>query len=509
MRRHLLYFSLLLLFASSFVKTNAQQVQCLKPETLKDKIKGGWAGQTIGVTYGAPVEFHYQGSIINDYQKLNWDSGMLKRSMTEGPGIYDDLYMDLTFMEVFEKYGLDADVTFHADAFARAGYMLWHANQAARYNILNGIAPPLSGFWMNNPHADCIDFQIESDFAGLISPGMPQTASAFADKIGHIMNYGDGWYGGVFVSNMYSLAFTNNDVNFIVNEALKSIPENTGFRNCIADVILWHKKYPDDWKQTWFEIQKKWTDETGCPEGVFSQFNIDAKINAAYVVLGLLYGNGDLGKSIEIATRAGQDADCNPSTVAGILGTMMGYSNIPDYWKMGLADVENMDFKYTHTSLNKVYDLNYRLALENINNNGGTFSETEVRILTQKVKPVAWEQGFTGIKPADKQWLGKVLKNETDIEFTGSGFVITGEYKPLQGSVFDEGLNKSAEIELTIDGKNPEIINLPMSFTTRKTEIAWKYDLENSKHKIHLKWMNPDEQSECFLRNLIIYTSEK
>ena len=31
---------------------------------LRDKIKGGWAGQTIGVVYGAPVEFKYQGSII-------------------------------------------------------------------------------------------------------------------------------------------------------------------------------------------------------------------------------------------------------------------------------------------------------------------------------------------------------------------------------------------------------------------------------------------------------------
>lgn len=509
MKRHLLYFSLLFLFTSSLVKINAQQVQCLKPETLKDKIKGGWAGQTIGVTYGAPVEFHYQGSIINDYQKLEWDSLILKKSMSEGPGIYDDLYMDLTFMEVFEKYGLNADVTLHADAFAHAGYMLWHANQAARYNILNGIAPPLSGFWKNNPHADCIDFQIESDFAGLISPGMPQSASAFADKIGHIMNYGDGWYGGVFVSNMYSLAFTNNDVNFIVNEALKSIPENTSFHHCIADVISWHNQYPNDWKQTWFEIQKKWTDDIGCPDGVFSQFNIDAKVNAAYVVLGLLYGKSDFGQSIEIATRAGQDADCNPSTVGGILGTMMGYSNIPDYWKMGLADIENMDFKYTHTSLNKVYDLNYRLAIENIKNYGGKSSVGEVQILIQTVEPVKWEQSFTGIKPVEKQWLGKALKSETEIEFTGCGFVLTGEFRPLHGNVFDAGLTKVAEVEISVDGENPDVVNLPISFTTRKTEIAWKYDLSNSAHKIRLKWMNPDEESECFLGNLIIYTPEK
>ena len=98
----------------------------------------------------------------------------------------------------------------HLPMRARAGYMLWHANQAARYNILNGIKAPLSGHWKNSPHADDIDYQIEADFPGLMSPGMPNAASQISDKIGHIMNYGDGWYGGVFMGAMYSLAFTSN-----------------------------------------------------------------------------------------------------------------------------------------------------------------------------------------------------------------------------------------------------------------------------------------------------------
>lgn len=175
--------------------------------------------------------------------------------MTDNPGVYDDLYMDLTFVEVFQKEGLDAPVSAHANAFAKAGYMLWHANQAARYNILNGLEAPASGYWKNNPHADCIDYQIEADFAGLMSPGMPNTASAISDKIGHIMNYGDGWYGGVYIGAMYSLAFTSDNINYIVTEALKTIPANTKYHQCISDVIAWHK-YPNDWKQTWFEVQK-------------------------------------------------------------------------------------------------------------------------------------------------------------------------------------------------------------------------------------------------------------
>jgi hypothetical protein len=314
--------SLFILFCTA--KIDAQKMITMSKEQLKDKIMGGWAGQTIGVTFGAPVEFKFNGTMINDYQKIPWYDGLLKKTMVNSPGVYDDLYMDLTFVEVFEREGLNAPVESHAKAYANAGYMLWHANQAARYNILQGIMPPASGHWLNNPHADCIDYQIESDFAGLMSPGMPNTASKISDKIGHIMNYGDGWYGGVYVGAMYSLALTSSDMNYVVNEALKTIPKQSKYYECISDVIKWHKMYPDNWKKTWFELQQKWTNDIGCPDGVFAPFNIDATINSAYVVLGLLYGKGDFTETMEITTRCGQDADCNPSTTGGILGGYVG-----------------------------------------------------------------------------------------------------------------------------------------------------------------------------------------
>ncbi len=499
----------IILLSCIYTTTHAQEMHTLTSAELLNKIKGGWAGQTIGVTYGAPVEFRFQGTMINDYQQLKWYDGLLKKSMLDAPGIYDDLYLDITFVEVFDKEGLDAPASSHAEAMANAGYMLWHANQAARYNILHGLKAPQSGHWHNNPHADCIDFQIEADFAGLMSPCMTNTAAEICNKIGHIMNYGDGFYGGVYVAAMYSLAFASNDVNYIVNEALKTIPENTKYHQCISDVIKWHREYPADWKNTWFEIQKKWTDDIGCPGGVFNQFNIDATVNSAYVVMGLLYGKGDFTKTIEITTRAGQDADCNPSTAAGILGTMMGYDNIPAYWKMGLSDIENLPFKYTRTSLNKVYELSYKQATQNIQKNGGTVSGTTIEIKKQKIKPVLWEQSFEKIMPYERPWIGKELNDEYEFEFTGNAFVINGEYKPRTGSVFDENITKVAEIDMYIDNIKTERIKLPMSFTTRRHEIAWKYGMNNKKHTVKLKIINPEAQSICYLSDMIWYAEPK
>ena len=483
--------------------TNAQtKMITMSKQQLKDKIKGGWAGQTIGVTFGGPYEFRFDGTFIGDYQPLTWYDGYLKYTMINDPGLYDDLYMDLTFVDVFEKYGLDAPVDSFANAYAHAGYMLWHANQAGRYNILHGIKPPMSGYWKNNPHADCIDYQIESDFAGLMCPAMPNTASAISDKIGHIMNYGDGWYGGVFVGAMYSFAFISSDINFIITQALKTIPKQSEFYQAISDVITWHKKYPSDWKQTWLEIQKKWANDIGCPEGVFVPFDIDAKVNAAYVVLGLLYGQKDFTKTLEITTRCGQDADCNPSTVGGILGTILGYDKIPPYWKMGLKDAESIDFKYTTISLDDVYEIGFKHALQNIERNGGKVSGDAVHIREQQPVTVKFEKSFEGVYPIAKipvKW--NAAKDEITFEFEGTGFVLKGE-----SAKWGSESNYVFNTELYVDDKLIESPQLPASYTTRRYELCWKYDLPKGKHVVRLKILNPSKDEEVSSSEAIIYS---
>jgi hypothetical protein len=468
----------------------------MSESVLKDKIKGGWAGQTIGVTFGGPYEFKFNGTFIQDYQPLSWYQGYVKKTMLETPGLYDDLYMDLTFVDVFERLGLDAPVDSFAHAFAHAGYRLWHANQAARYNILNGMKAPATGHWLNSPHADDIDYQIEADYAGLMSPGMPNTASAISDKIGHIMNYGDGWYGGVYFGAMYTLAFVSDDVNYVVNEALKTIPEQSNYNKCIADVIKWHKQYPNDWHQTWFELQKKWSSDLACPEGVYLPFNIDATINSAYVVLALLYGQGDFSKTLEIATRAGQDADCNPSSAAGILGTMMGYSEIPDYWKNNLKDAEDIDFKYTTISLNDVYDIGYKHAIENIKKNGGAVRGTNVQIITQKPKAVRFEKSFPGLYPVAKEKIAIKGGKEISFEFEGTGFILSGDARPKNNT----SPNYEFKTEVYLDGKILESPTLPTDFTTRRLEVSWKYPLNKGKHTVLVKILNPDDRYD--IRNI-------
>ena len=471
----------------------------ISKETLRDKIKGGWAGQTIGCAFGGPTEFRFKGTFIQDYQPIAWNDDSILSSFKDNPGLYDDIYMDLTFVDVFEKEGLGAPAASFAKAFAEAKYPLWHANQMARFNILRGLLPPESGHWLNNPHADDIDFQIEADFAGLMSPGMVNAASAICDKVGHIMNYGDGWYGGVYVAAMYALAFVSDDIPFIVEEALKAIPADTAFAQAMRDVIRWHRENPADWKETWFKVQGRWSEDVGCPEGVFSSFDIDAKLNCAWVLVGLLYGGGDFGRTLSISTRCGDDSDCNPASAGGILGTVLGYKNIPSLWKKGLSAVEDMPFKYTTISLNDVYDLSHRHALENIRTNGGRGSARDVEIAAQAITPVKKEVGFQGHYPVERRPLGVDLKDEVSLTFAGVGFAVNGE------TVSADMKGHALKVAMTIDGNAVETVELRTDPLVRNPTPFWKYGLRPGSHEVRLKVLNPSDRMKVRLQDAVIY----
>ena len=469
---------------------------------LLDKIKGGWAGQVIGCTFGGPTEFRFPGAMILDYQPIPWDDSLIARRFENSPGLYDDVYMDLTFVEVMAREGIDAPAAKHAQAFAHAGYPLWHANQAARYNVLNGLLPPDSGHWTNSPHADDIDFQIEADFAGLMSPGMVNAGAAICDRVGHIMNYGDGWYGGVYIAAMYSLAFVSADVESVVEGALRVLPPQSGFSRCIRDVVAAFRADPDDWKKAWFAVERRWAEDVGCPDFVFRPGNIDARVNGAYVVIGLLYGHGDFGRTLEIATRCGQDSDCNPASAGGILGTMLGYEAIPGVWRDPLKAIEDRPFPYTAMSLAKVYETSLAQALETIRTNGGRVEGESVRLPVDPVRAVRLETSFPGCHPLERKRMGLKLETSAELDFEGTGFVLTGGPSKMSGDRSDPYVY---EVELRLDDRAPVVITMPVDELVRRLEVAWDFRLAAGRHTLKLRLLNPRPGEFIGLDDMIVY----
>ncbi len=268
-------------------------------------------------------------------------------------------------------------------------------------------------------------------------------------------------------------------------------------------MIHWHGQYPTDWHRTWYELQNKWSNDIGCAEGVFAPFNIDAKINSAYVVMGLLYGAGDFTKTLDIATRCGQDADCNPSSAGGVLGTIVGYNNIPDLWKAGLKDAEDINFKYTFISLNKVYDIGYKHAVQNILAHGGKQQGDHIIIAVQQPTAVKWEQSFPNMYPSDKIALNTEIV-ETTFTFTGTGFIVSGAAQKKN----DDQPEATITAELYIDGKKTETAQLPTAFTTRRHELFWQYGLPNTRHTVTIKVLHATEGYALQAYHYITYSDK-
>jgi hypothetical protein len=403
----------------------------------------------IGVSYGAPTEFRSNGKIIegNLNKYLDWSPERLKNAIDQ-----DDLYVEMTFAEVMDKVGLDATTEQYGEMFKDSQYELWHANAGARRNLNRGIKAPMSGHPKYNIHANDIDFQIESDFIGLMTPGLPREANKYADRVGRVMNWGDGLYGGMFISGMYDAAFFESDPRKVVERGLLSIPAESAYAKVIADVLRWSAENPNDWMTTWRLIEAKWDKGDVCTEGALRPFNIDAKLNGGYVALGLLYGKGDFAKTLEVATRSGQDSDCNPSSAAGILGVMLGYDRIPDVWKAGIPAIADTRFAFTQYSFNQIVASTQARALKVVEEVGGKVTATEIEIPVQE--PAA---------PPLEQWdIGVPIKR---VEFTEPAWTFKsrfddGSFKPSSGNEpnFKESGTAGAEATFTFEGTGVAIV---------------------------------------------------
>ena len=72
MRAGIVLCMIVLMCVCGFAIVPRQETVTMPVDVLKDKIKGAWAAQVIGVTFGTPVEFQYNGTMIQDYQEIQW-----------------------------------------------------------------------------------------------------------------------------------------------------------------------------------------------------------------------------------------------------------------------------------------------------------------------------------------------------------------------------------------------------------------------------------------------------
>jgi len=323
MRKRLMILCLLIMQAFPFCL--AGEMRTLKYREYFDKAYGGWLGKISGLTLGVPKEF-----------AMPWPPPQVDY-FSEVPDHFsdlysgDDLYFPLLFQICLKKYGTQPTYEQYMREWAAQLYTgrVWGANSIALEHYRAGILPPKTGYPGYNGGHD-IDAQIDLDTMGWVAPGLINTAARMADNAAHIMCWGDGADGAAFIAALNSEAFFSSDVEALVRRAERILPRGSLYRQMVDDVLRWRHQYPD-WRMTRQLLARKYNRELKLND-------IAAAVNGGAVLIGLLYGEKDFGKTVTIAMKCGWDSDCNPATAGGILGTMLGASQIDPRWTVIFHD---------------------------------------------------------------------------------------------------------------------------------------------------------------------------
>ena len=471
----------ILLITNSACKPQTASVQIISESIYMDKMKAAWIGQMVGVGWAAVTEFKWIGEIIPEDRIPKWNDKMVNQFGQ------DDIYVEVNFLASMEKHGIHVPIRSAGINFANSTFGLAAANDRARENLRAGIAPPASGHPRFNVNCEDIDYQIESDYAGIIAPGMPQVAVDLGEKFGRLMNYGDGMYAGQFVGGMYTAAYFDNNIKTIINKGLECIPDSSLYALCIRDVIGWYEEDTLDWKKTWKKITDKYYNtlahqpyHRATPK---AWAGIDAKLNGAFIVLGLLYGHGNIDSTFYISAQSGFDSDCNPSNALGILFTTLGLSNIPEKYYLALDEksyVSGSDYTFP-----KLIDVSRKLAGELIIEQGG---KIEKRRDGQNYFIIPYKHPVPS--KLEKSWIPDDLI-EADIRFNEAEME---EIVFLPSSAFLDILQKFAPgwlINNSTTKAAPELI----SFNNRDNTLQMAF-LENSSCSFRRELIVPDNKTE-------------
>lgn len=325
--------------------------QSCKPdqETLRKKLLGAWTGRACGCLLGKTVEGmrsnelipflketgnypmhrYILSSDITDEVCSHYSFNLKNKDYgdtADGMPVDDDTNYVVLAQKIVEENGRTFSSENVMDAWIKyqSIHSYFTAERIAYVNFINCIQPPASAMY-KNVCREWIGAQIRGDYFGYINPGKPEAAAEMAYNDARISHVKNGIYGEMFVSAMIACAAVTDSIDDIILGGLAQIPATSRLYESVMKI------YNDFYNGVSYEdcfdyIHSSYDEHTG--HGWCHVIS-----NAMIVVVALLYGEGDFGKSICTAVGMAFDTDCNGATVGSILGMRRGIDCIDEYWK--------------------------------------------------------------------------------------------------------------------------------------------------------------------------------
>ena len=288
-------------------------------DELREKIYGCWMGKSIGGTLGTPFEGQTAIQNVKGYsQPTNGE-----------PLPNDDLDLQLVWLKAMQDYG-PKGVNSHVLGEYWLNFIPPHWNEygISKSNQKAGLIPPLSGEYHNERWKNSNGAWIRSEIWACLCPGCPDIAIKYAYEDASVDHGGgEGTYAELFTAAIESAAFVISERNELIKIGLSKIPKDCRIAKSV-NIVLDAYANGLNWKEV-RELVVNDSKDLGW---------FQAPANIAFFVIGWLYGEGDFGKSICIATNCGDDTDCTAATLGAILGIIMGKIKIPSEWSDPIGD---------------------------------------------------------------------------------------------------------------------------------------------------------------------------
>lgn len=341
-----------------------------------DKLEGGWIGQMAAGEWGASLEFNpaYDGKFVPTASVPTWTPSMIDDDFGAQA---DQTWSELPFIETLKGAGAFATWDDFASGWANSPFpdaVLYSANLAARNALRQGVKAPQSGHYtVQNVNTENQTWQMESNWIGMLCPGQTNAALDVDWRAGHVIEFGDGVNGGQMIAAMQSAAFFATSIDDIIDAGRRALPLGSLYRQMVDDIIAWHASEPNDIESVWQAVQSKWLPIRLEHAGVSAP--IDARLNGANVILGLLYGGGDFAATVVATMRGGLDGDCTSNDVGSIIGTFLGKSKLDAIYYSALDP--SRTFVNTGISYSDVIADSLTVARSIIVARGGSVAPTE------------------------------------------------------------------------------------------------------------------------------------
>ena len=216
---------------------------------------------------------------------------------------------------------------------------LWVSNQTAFDLMYDGMIPPATSLPENNPNYEMIDAQLTTEIFGFFSPARPDIALEISHlPIRTTARKNSEWISEFYVI-MYSLAsYVNEDMNlkdkilWMAMQARNRLPSES-YSAKMFDYVKTKYEAGIPWEKTRDMVYHKYQvmQEDGydiTSKNLHCNGCFAAGINFASSIISLLYGEGDIQKTIKIGTLCGWDSDNPTSTWGGLIGFMIAKEGI-------------------------------------------------------------------------------------------------------------------------------------------------------------------------------------